>query len=216
MFQAHWASASGAVLFRKKLRRDQVLTFLAGLPHCLLAMEACASAHHWGRPIGELAHEVRLISPQYVRPYVKAQKNDDRDAEAIAEAATRRRCGSWRSRPRRNSTCSPDPGLRAGSRQRLLQHVGPNALKVARCAQLHAVVSFAVGESLDPIVCYNHATIAGEYVQAWPAQTAVQAAAPSLSRVTGPSITIENQVRGATGGNDPAVLRDATVPAGPL
>ena len=73
VFQAHGASASGAVLFRKKLRRDQVLTFLAGLPHCLVAMEACASAHHWGRAIGELAHEVRLILPQYVRPYVKAQ-----------------------------------------------------------------------------------------------------------------------------------------------
>ena len=87
VFQAHGASASGAVLFRKKLRRDQVLTFLAGLPHCLVAMEACASAHHWGRAIGELAHEVRLILPQYVRPYVKAQKNDDRNAEAIAAAA---------------------------------------------------------------------------------------------------------------------------------
>lgn len=63
VFQAHGASASGAVVFRKKLRREQVLSFFAGQPRCLVAMEACASAHHWGRAIGELGHEVRLIPP---------------------------------------------------------------------------------------------------------------------------------------------------------
>ena len=61
VFQAHGARVSGAVVFRKKLRREQVLTFFAGQPRCLVAMEACASSHHWARAIGELGHEVRLI-----------------------------------------------------------------------------------------------------------------------------------------------------------
>jgi transposase len=89
VFQAHGASASGAVVFRKKLRREQVLTFFAGQPRCLVAMEACASAHYWGRAIGELGHQVRLVPPAYVKPFVKRQKNDMADAEAICEAAQR-------------------------------------------------------------------------------------------------------------------------------
>ena len=89
VFQAHGASASGDVLFRKKLRREQVLTFFAGQPRCRVAMEACASAHHWARAIVDLGHEVRLIPPAYVKPFVKRQKNDMADAEAICEAAQR-------------------------------------------------------------------------------------------------------------------------------
>ena len=89
VFQAHGASASGTVLFRKKLRRDQVLLFFANQPRCRVAMEACASAHHWARAIGELGHEVRLMPPAYVKPFVKRQKNDTADAEAICEAAQR-------------------------------------------------------------------------------------------------------------------------------
>jgi transposase len=89
MFQAHGAAVSGAVLFRKKLRRDQVLKFLAGQPACTVAMEACASSHYWGREMAKLGHEVRLIAPVYVKPFVKRQKNDTADAEAICEAAQR-------------------------------------------------------------------------------------------------------------------------------
>jgi transposase len=89
VFQMHGADASGAVLFRKKLRRDQVLKFLAAQPACTVAMEACASSHYWGREIARLGHEVRLIAPDYVKPFVKRQKNDAADAEAICEAVQR-------------------------------------------------------------------------------------------------------------------------------
>src|ERR687889_750647 len=76
VFQVHGADASGAVLFRKKLRRHQVLTFFAAQPRCTVAMEACGSAHHWAREIGRLGHTIRLIPPAYVKPFVKRQKND--------------------------------------------------------------------------------------------------------------------------------------------
>ena len=89
VFQAHGAAADGSVVFRKKLSRSQFLAFLAAQPSCTVAMEACATAHGWGREIGELGHEVRLIPPIYVKPFVKRQKNDAADAEAIAEAASR-------------------------------------------------------------------------------------------------------------------------------
>ena len=71
VFQAHGADAAGAPLFRKKLRRDQVLAFLAAQPPCVVAMEACPGAHHWGREIGKLGHTVKLIAPAYVKPFVK-------------------------------------------------------------------------------------------------------------------------------------------------
>lgn len=80
---------SGGVVLRRKIKREGVLAFTAGLPPCRIAMEAYCGAHHLGREVVAQGHEVRLMSPEYVRPYVKAQKNDGRDAEAIAEAATR-------------------------------------------------------------------------------------------------------------------------------
>src|SRR5690349_25079109 len=79
----------GSVILRRRMRRQTVLTFAAKLPSCVVAIEACCGAHHLGRLLTSQGHTVRLMSPEYVRPYVKAQKNDDRDAEAIAEAATR-------------------------------------------------------------------------------------------------------------------------------
>ncbi|MEL6980496.1 MAG: IS110 family transposase [Pseudomonadota bacterium] len=88
-FQAHGARADGSVAFRKKLRRGQLLAVFASLPRSVVAMEACASARYWGREIGALGHEIRLIPPIYVKPFVKRQKNDAADAEAIAEAASR-------------------------------------------------------------------------------------------------------------------------------
>lgn len=88
-FQVHGAAADGSVIFRKKLSRVRVLPFFAAQPRCMVAMEACATAHDWGREIGALGHEVMLIPPIYVKPFVKRQKNDAADAEAIAEAASR-------------------------------------------------------------------------------------------------------------------------------
>ncbi len=89
VFQLHGSAADGTVLFRRKLRREKLLDFLAAQPACVVAMEACASAHYWGREIRRLGHEVRLIAPAYVKPFVKRQKNDTADAEAICEAAGR-------------------------------------------------------------------------------------------------------------------------------
>ena len=85
-FQVHGARSDGSVVYRKKLRRGKVLSFLASQPGCTVAMEACDSAHYWGREIVALGHEVRLVPPIYVKPFVKRQKAD---AEAISEAAQR-------------------------------------------------------------------------------------------------------------------------------
>src|SRR6201987_4031906 len=81
--------ASGAVVMRRKVRRETLIALAEKLPPCIVGMEACCGAHHLGRVFAAHGHDVRLMSPEYVRPYIKAQKNDDRDAEGIAEAATR-------------------------------------------------------------------------------------------------------------------------------
>src|SRR6478752_6200989 len=80
---------TGRVVVRRRLRRENIVKFTASLAPCLVAMEACCGAHHLGRLFEANGHQVRLMSPEYVRPYVKAHKNDDRDAEGIAEAASR-------------------------------------------------------------------------------------------------------------------------------
>lgn len=89
VFQLHGACTDGSVAFRKKVNRAQLLNFLAQHPRCVVAMEACATAHGWGRQIAEMGHEVKLIAPIYVKPFVKRQKKDAADAEAIVEAASR-------------------------------------------------------------------------------------------------------------------------------
>jgi transposase len=89
VFQVHGVDGAGEVAVRRQLRRAQVLAFFAKLPACLIGIEACATAHHWARELAALGHQVRLMPPSYVKPYVKRQKNDAADAEAICEAVTR-------------------------------------------------------------------------------------------------------------------------------
>ncbi len=89
VFQIHGVHADGSVAIRRQLRRSQVLGLFAELPPCLIGMEACAGAHFWARELSDLGHDVRLMPPSYVKPYVKRQKTDAADAEAICEAVTR-------------------------------------------------------------------------------------------------------------------------------
>ena len=89
VFQVHGVDAAGQVVVRRQLKRRYVLTFFQKLPSCLVGIEACASSHYWSRELQALGHTVRLMPPAYVKPYIKRQKNDAADAEAICEAVTR-------------------------------------------------------------------------------------------------------------------------------
>ena len=88
VFQVHGANANGKKVFNKSIRRSQVLQFFARIESCLIGMEACGSSHYWAREIEKLGHTVKLMPPQYVKPYVKSNKNDANDAEAICDAVT--------------------------------------------------------------------------------------------------------------------------------
>ena len=89
VFQVHGIDANGLVVIRRQLKRRYLLAFFEKLPPCLVGIEACASSHPWSRELQTLGHTVRLMPPAYVKPYVKRQKNDTADAEAICEAVTR-------------------------------------------------------------------------------------------------------------------------------
>lgn len=89
VFQVHGADRNEQCIFRKKLSRNKVLGFFSNMPGCIIGLEACSSAHYWARELKKLGHEVRLMPPQYVKPYVKTNKNDVADAEAICEAVIR-------------------------------------------------------------------------------------------------------------------------------
>lgn len=89
VFQVHGVNAQGKALPRKQLKRDQMMAFFTTLVPCLIGMEACGSAHHWARKLQVLGHTVKLMAPQFVKPYVKTNKNDMADAEAICEAVSR-------------------------------------------------------------------------------------------------------------------------------
>jgi transposase len=89
VFQVHGVDAAAEVAVRRKLTRGRVLAFFKSLPRCLVGIEACSSSHYWARELIALGHDVRLLPAQYVKPYLKRQKNDAADAEAICEAVTR-------------------------------------------------------------------------------------------------------------------------------
>src|SRR5271167_4974740 len=89
VFAVHGVNEHGRTVLRKVLKRDQMAAFFANLPTCLIGMEACSSAHYWARKLQGMGHTVRLIAPQFVKPYVKTNKNDAADAEAICEAVAR-------------------------------------------------------------------------------------------------------------------------------
>ena len=89
VFQVHGVDEHGKAVLKKQLKRDQMAMYFANLPTCLVGMEACGSAHHWARKLQSMGHTVRLIAPQFVKPYVKTNKNDAADAEAICEAVGR-------------------------------------------------------------------------------------------------------------------------------
>ena len=89
VFQVHGIDAAGQITVRRKLRRSEMIRFFEALTPCLVGMEACATAHYWARELSSLGHEVRLMAPSYVKAYVRRQKNDSADAEAICEAVTR-------------------------------------------------------------------------------------------------------------------------------
>src|SRR5262249_27236664 len=86
VFQVHGIDAQGATVLRKRLQRGQVLAFFSRIPRCLVGLEACATAHYWARELAALGHEVRLMPAQYVKAYIKRNKHDAADAEAICEA----------------------------------------------------------------------------------------------------------------------------------
>ena len=107
LFQLHGVDTHGNVVLTKRLSRAKVQPFIAQLPPCLIGMEASGGTHYWAREFTKLGHTVKLMSPQFVRPYVQRQKNDANDAAGICEAVAGRRCGLSPSSPWSNRICKP-------------------------------------------------------------------------------------------------------------
>lgn len=106
IFQIHGVDAQGKAVLKKQLKRDQMMAFFTSLLPCLIGMEACGSAHHWARKLQALGHTVRLMAPQFVKPYAKTNKNDMADAEAICEAVSRPRASYRPARGRHQGAVS--------------------------------------------------------------------------------------------------------------
>jgi len=102
VFQVHGIDAQGTTVVRKRLRRGQVLAFFSRIPRCVVGLEACATAHYWARELRALGHEVRLMPAQYVKAYIKRNKHDAADAEAIARRLADRPCDLCRLRRQSN------------------------------------------------------------------------------------------------------------------
>ncbi|WP_349294826.1 IS110 family transposase (plasmid) [Thioclava sp. 'Guangxiensis'] len=132
VFQVHGVDATGKVVCRRQLRRAQLLLFFSQLELCVVGMEACAGAHHWGRELAALGHEVRLMPPAYVKPYVKRGKTDAADAEAICEAVTR-------------PTMRFVPVKSAQTQAALLDHKARDFL-VRQCTQIINAIRAHIGE----------------------------------------------------------------------
>lgn len=112
VFHAHGADASGLALFSRKISRTKLLELYAKQPPCLVALKACGGAHHWARELTRLGHQVKLIPPAYVEPFLKRNKNDAVDADAICEAAQRAQravCGNYEARSSRPQPDIPNP-----------------------------------------------------------------------------------------------------------
>lgn len=130
IFQLHGVDERGKPAVRRAMKRDDMLPYFANLEPCLIGMEACGSAHHWARKLIALGHTVKLMAPQFVKPYVKSNKNDARDAEAVsAKPQPARTCASCRSR-----TSSNKPGCRSIGRARASSRRAPRkATRYAGC-----------------------------------------------------------------------------------
>ena len=105
VFQVHGVNEHGKAMLKKQLKRDQVAAFFANMPPCLIGMEACASAHHWARKLRNLGHDVRLMAPQFVKPYVKTNKNDGPMPRRFVKRLRGKTCALWRSRASSNRPC---------------------------------------------------------------------------------------------------------------
>ena len=210
VFQVHAVDSEGRVILRRKLRRQGVLAFFAGLEACTVAMEACATAHYWGRELEALGHRVRLIPPAYVKPYVKrGKKNDAADAEAICEAAGR-------------------PGMRfvpvkSVEQQALLMLHRARALLIRQRTRLINALRAHLAE-LGIVAAKGRENVAGLIARLDEAESGLPAAAlPGLKALAGQIGSLKEALRPldaeilARHRADPASRRLATIPGvGPI